>query len=108
MTDPFAVGQTTIFPHLDPELFRDFAGHTDLRIRWNQRQHIDWPGLLRAVDAYRLSLSMNWEQVAEEARVPGVSRFNRPNRQHKPNAETFVKLLLWMGITDFSRFLTDD
>lgn len=105
MTDPFSSGQTTIFPHLDPGLFRDVAQYFPARLAWNRSQELDIPAVMRAVDAYRLALGLTWTQVCEDTGVPSASLSRVQLGRGKPALENFVRLLLWMGITDFARFL---
>lgn len=105
VTDPFSTGQTTIFPHLDPDLFREVAQYFPARLAWNRSQEVDVPAVMRAVDAYRVSLGLSWTQVSEDTGVPTAS-LSRVSLGHgKPALENFIRLLLWMGITDFARFL---
>lgn len=106
MTDPFRFdGQQTIFPMLDPMLFAEAAGYHPARLEWNRSVSIDHEGFWTAVDSYRLALSLTWTEVSEDTgiRQSVLSRIN--TRKGKPGLETFTALCLWMGITDFRRFL---
>lgn len=106
MTDPFQfAGQQTIFPLLDPELFAQAAGYSSVRLEHNRSLTIDHVAFWRAVDAYRLALSLTWTEVAEDSGVHQsvLSRINK--KKGFGSLETFVALCLWMGITDFRRFL---
>lgn len=106
MTDPFQfAGQQTIFPMLDPDLFAQAAGYHPERLALNRQMTIDHAAFWRAVDAYRLALSLSWTDLAEDSgvRQSVLSRINC--RKGKPSLETFAALCLWMGITDFRRFL---
>jgi hypothetical protein len=106
VTDPFRFdGQQTIFPLLDPVLFADAAGYHPERLALNRELVIDHAAFWRAVDSYRLALSLNWTEVSEDSgvRQSVISRINC--RKGKPSLETFAARCLWMGITDFRRFL---
>lgn len=106
MTDPFQfAGQQTIFPLLDPDLFAEAAGYHPARLELNRAMTVDHLAFWRAVDAYRLALSLTWTEVAEDSGVKQsvLSRINK--KKGHGSLETFVALCLWMGITDFRRFL---
>jgi hypothetical protein len=106
VTDPFRFdGQQTIFPLLDPMLFAEAAGYHPARLDWNRSMVIDHEAFWTAVDSYRLALSLNWTEVGEDSGVAQsvLSRINM-KRGHA-GLETFAALCLWMGITDFRRFL---
>lgn len=107
MTDPFRFdGQQTIFPLLDPVLFAEAAGYHPARLADNRTLCIDHVAFWAAVDSYRLALSLDWTQVSEDSGV-SQSTLSRINvRKGKPGLDTFAALCLWMGITDFRRFLT--
>lgn len=68
---------------------------------------LDWAELFTDLDELRLELRLSWRQVAREQGV-SPSLFTRLSHGQGVSAEVLVRLLLWMGTTDFAPYLLEE
>ena len=61
------------------------------------RGRFDAAGFFSALDAERRSLSLNWKQVASEAKV-SASTLTRMGQGRRPDVDSLAALAVWSGI----------
>lgn len=60
---------------------------------------------MHALDAARYVLGMTWEDVARASGIGRATLYHIRDSGRCPQGDTLVSLLMWLGITDVSRFV---